>query len=50
MSHGEPNALDVEEALMMLDVDPDLAMVVADHRAWLAAHPCECEGTCVCDE
>lgn len=47
MKHGEP-ATEVDLAVFLGD-DPDLAMVTADPVAWMAAHPCECEGLCVCD-
>ena len=27
-----------------------MALVTADLAAWEAAHPCECEGLCECDD
>ncbi len=36
--------------IAMLADDPDLHMVNADPGAYDRAHPCDCEGTCLCDQ
>jgi hypothetical protein len=33
----------------LLADDPDLALATADLHAWAAAHPCDCEALCECD-
>lgn len=33
-----------------LSDDPDLWLATADPAVWSAAHPCECEALCTCDE
>jgi hypothetical protein len=45
--HGGPLPVPPEAAL---SDDPDLWLVLADMAAWSAAHPCECEALCTCDE
>ncbi len=30
--------------------DPELALVHADPVAWSDAHPCDCDGLCLCDD
>jgi hypothetical protein len=45
--HGGPAPIDLTT---WLGDDPHLALVNADMSAWLAAHPCDCEDLCRCDE
>ena len=45
--HGAPRPIDLTT---WLGDDPHLALVTADMSEWLAAHPCECEALCRCDE
>jgi hypothetical protein len=40
----------VTDPALLLTDDPDLTNIEADPVAWADAHPCECEGLCVCDE
>lgn len=49
MAEGHGSVPGVDLAVWLGD-DPDLAMVNADLVAWSAAHPCECEALCTCDE
>jgi hypothetical protein len=42
-----PQPLDLT---VWLGADPALALVTADLPAWLAAHPCDCEASCDCDD
>ncbi len=50
--HGETAPVTLEAFLLtvMADCDPDLLLVNADPKAWSDAHPCDCEGTCLCDQ
>jgi hypothetical protein len=45
--HGAQTGVD---AALWLSDDPELGLVRADLHAWAEAHPCECEGLCVCEE
>ena len=45
--HGGPRPIDVTT---WLGDDPHLALVTADMGEWVAAHPCDCEALCSCDE
>lgn len=45
--HGAALPVPVEA---LLSPDPDLWLVTADMRAWLEAHPCECEALCECED
>jgi hypothetical protein len=45
---GHGSSRGVDETTWLGD-DPALALVTGDLDAWLAAHPCTCEGLCVCD-
>ena len=45
---GHGSARGVDETAWLGD-DPALAMVTGDLDAWLAAHPCSCDGLCECD-
>jgi len=47
MGHGDVTGIDIAT---WLGHDPALALVTADLAAWEAAHPCECEGLCECDD
>jgi hypothetical protein len=44
--HGQPGPLSIDS---LLDEDPDLWLAAANMRAWLEAHPCQCEALCECD-
>jgi hypothetical protein len=46
MRHGDPQGVNVT---VWLGDDPELGLVWADMDAWAEAHPCDCEGLCVCD-
>jgi hypothetical protein len=46
--HGEPTE-GVDEAVFF-GPDPELALVTADLSAWDAAHPCEGDALCTCDD
>ena len=48
MRHGEVSG--TVDPVVFLGGDPSLAMVAADMEAWVAAHPCDCEALCTCDE
>jgi hypothetical protein len=45
--HGRPVPVLIDA---LLDDDPDVWLASADMRAWLEAHPCECEALCECDQ
>ncbi len=45
--HAAVEPVPVEAALAD---DPDLYLVHADPDVWRAAHPCDCEALCECDE
>jgi len=45
--HGDPLPVPIEA---LLSVDPELHLVTADLRAWVDAHPCECEALCTCED
>ena len=46
-AHGGSEPVDLS---IFLGPDPHLALAMADLDAWLAAHPCECEALCECDQ
>lgn len=48
MRHGEVSG-DIDQATFLGD-DPALALVTASMDDWLAAHPCECDALCACDQ
>jgi len=45
--HGAATPVDLTT---WLGDDPHLALVTADMSEWLAAHPCNCDGLCECDD
>ena len=44
-AHGQPRPVPLDA---LLADDPELWLATADMGTWLDAHPCECEGLCVC--
>jgi hypothetical protein len=46
-AHGRHTGAPIDA---LLDDDPDVWLAVADMRAWVEAHPCECEALCECDQ
>ena len=45
--HGDPVGVDQDA---FLGDDPALALAGADMDVWLAAHPCDCETLCECEQ
>lgn len=49
MRHDLTDASPVSPEAALAD-DPELWLVLANLSVWAAAHPCECEALCTCDE
>lgn len=49
VSEGHGSVAEVDPTMFFGD-DPDLALVNGEQRAWIDAHPCECDDEYVCEE